>query len=213
MFEELKESIVPISQRIAEATKELKELQDWQNLIMMLAILIATIIILGFVLSITVSYFKVGSSDVVHNFVVLSIITLIFAGGFYFLAINDLKSGVATLSKYKKDNEPYLEFLNHHLIQLEKKSVTSLKSEQETTYGFLWSSSDTKTLAYIDSQDSIEAVTITPKDTQETDRITMFVVYKDANKVILKSERGEIGMSNEDYNLLTKSQTPLLTSN
>lgn len=70
---------------------------------------------------------------------------------------------------------------------------------------FLWSSSDTKTLAYIDSQDSIEAVTITSKDIQETNRITMFVVYKDANKVILKSESGEIGMNAEDYTLLTKS--------
>lgn len=205
MFEELKESIVPISQRIAEATKDLEEWQNWQNLIMMLATLIAMIIILGFVLSKIVSYLEVTSSGFVHKFVVLSIIAIIFAGGFHFLEINNLKSEVATLSKYKKDNEPYLEFLNQHLVQLEKKSVTSLKSEQETTYGFLWSSSDTKTLAYIDSQDSIEAVTITPKDTQETDRITMFVVYKDANKVILKSERGEIGMSNEDYKLLTKS--------
>lgn len=205
MFEELKESIVPISQRIAEANKNLKEWQDWQSLTIMLATLIVVIIILGFALSKIVSYFEVESSDVVHKFVVLSIIALIFAGGFYVLEINNLKSEVATLSKHKKDNEPYLKFLNQHLVQLEKKSVTSLKSEQETIYGFLWSSSDTKTLAYIDSQDSIEAVTITSKDTQETKRITMFVVYKDANKVILKSESGEIGMSNEDYNLLTKS--------
>ena len=133
------------------------------------------------------------------------VIALIIWGGSIVLQVDSLKSEVATLSKYKKDNEPYLEFLNQHLVQLEKKSVTSLKSEQETTYGFLWSSSDTKTLAYIDSQDSIEAVTITPKEPQETDRITMFVVYKDANKVVLKSESGEIGMSNEDYKLLTKS--------
>lgn len=205
MFEELKESVIPISQRFAEATKNLRELQDWQSLIIMLATLIVMIIILGFVLSKIVSYFEVESSDIVHKFVVSSIIALIFAGGFYFLEINDLKSEVATLSKYEKDNEPYLKFLDQHLVQLEKKSVTSLRSKQETSYSFLWSSSDTKTLAYIDSQDSIEAVTITPKDTQETDRITMFVVYKDANKVILKSERGEIGMSNEDYKLLTKS--------
>lgn len=201
MFEELKESVVPISQRIAEATKELKELQDWPRLIIMLATLIAMIVIL----SIIIVYLKIKSSDFVRQFVVLSIIALVVTGGFHFLAINNLKSEVATLSKYKKDNEPYLKFLNQHLVQLEKKSVTSLKSEQETNYGFLWSSSDTKTLAYIDSQDSIEAVTITPKEPQETKRITMFVVYKDANKVILKSESGEIGMSNEDYNLLTKS--------
>ncbi|MCC3174001.1 hypothetical protein K4I03_2129 [Streptococcus sanguinis] len=133
------------------------------------------------------------------------VIALIIWGGSIVLQVDSLKSEVATLSKYKKDNEPYLKFLNQHLVQLEKKSVTSLKSEQETIYGFLWSSSDTKTLAYIDSQDSIEAVTITSKDIQETNRITMFVVYKDANKVILKSESGEIGMSAEDYTLLTKS--------
>lgn len=205
MFKELKESLIPISQRIAEATKELKELQDWPRLIIMLATLIAMIIILYII----IVYLEVASSDFVREFgrqfMVLSIIALIVTGGFHFLAINNLKSEVTTLSKYKKDNEPYLEFLNQHLVQLEKKSVTSLKSKQETNYGFLWSSSDTKTLAYIDSQDSIEAVTITPKEPQETKRITMFVVYKDANKVILKSESGEIGMSNEDYNLLTKS--------
>lgn len=205
MFEELKESVVPISQRIAEATKELKELQDWPRLITMLATLIAMIIILCFILYIIIVHLEVTSSGFVHQFIVLSIIALVVAGGFHFLAINNLKSEVATLSKYKKDNEPYLKFLDQHLVQLEKKSVTSLKSKQETNYGFLWSSSDTKTLAYIDSQDSIEAVTITPKEPQETKRITMFVVYKDANKVILKSESGEIGMSNEDYKLLTKS--------
>lgn len=205
MFEELKESVVPISQRIAEATKELKELQDWPRLIIMLATLIAMIIILCFILYIIIVHLEVTSSGFVRQFIVLSIIALVVAGGFHFLAINNLKSEVATLSKYKKDNEPYLKFLDQHLVQLEKKSVTSLKSKQETNYGFLWSSSDTKTLAYIDSQDSIEAVTITPKEPQETKRITMFVVYKDANKVILKSESGEIGMSNEDYKLLTKS--------
>ena len=200
MFEELKESIVPISQRIAEANESLKVLQDWQRLTIILATLIVVIIILGFVLSKIVP-----SSDIVHQFIVLSIIALIFAGGFYVFEINNLKSEVVTLSKHKKDNEPYLKFLDQHLVQLEKKSVTSLKSKQETNYGFLWSSSDTKTVAYIDSQDSIEAVTITSKVPQETERITMFVVYKDANKVILKSESGEIGMSNEDYKLLTKS--------
>ena len=205
MFEELKESVVPISQRIAEATKELKELQDWPRLIIMLATLIAMIIILCFILYIIIVHLEVTSSGFVRQFIVLSIIALVVAGGFHFLAINNLKSEVATLSKYKKDNEPYLKFLDQHLVQLEKKSVTSLKSKQETNYGFLWSSSDTKTLAYIDSQDSIEAVTITPKEPQETKKITMFVVYKDANKVILKSESGEIGMSNEDYKLLTKS--------
>lgn len=205
MFKELKESLIPISQRIAEATKELKELQDWPRLIIMLATLIAMIIILCFILYIIIVHLEVTSSGFVRQFIVLSIIALVVAGGFHFLAINNLKSEVATLSKYKKDNEPYLKFLDQHLVQLEKKSVTSLKSEQKTNYGFLWSSSDTKTLAYIDSQDIIEAVTITPKDPQETKRITMFVVYKDANKVILKSESGEIGMSNEDYKLLTKS--------
>lgn len=205
MFEELKESVVPISQRIAEATKELKELQDWPRLIIMLATLIAMIIIICIILYIIIVHLEVTSSGFVRQFIVLSIIALVVAGGFHFLAINNLKSEVATLSKYKKDNEPYLKFLDQHLVQLEKKSVTSLKSKQETNYGFLWSSSDTKTLAYIDSQDSIEAVTITPKEPQETKRITMFVVYKDANKVILKSESGEIGMSNEDYKLLTKS--------
>ena len=205
MFKELKESLIPISQRIAEATKELKELQDWPRLIIMLATLIAMIIILCFILYIIIVHLEVTSSGFVRQFIVLSIIALVVAGGFHFLAINNLNSEVATLSKYKKDNEPYLKFLDQHLVQLEKKSVTSLKSEQKTNYGFLWSSSDTKTLAYIDSQDSIEAVTITPKDPQETKRITMFVVYKDANKVILKSESGEIGMSNEDYKLLTKS--------
>ena len=205
MFKELKESLIPISQRIAEATKELKELQDWPRLIIMLATLIAMIIILCFILYIIIVHLEVTSSGFVRQFIVLSIIALVVAGGFHFLAINNLKSEVATLSKYKKDNEPYLKFLDQHLVQLEKKSVTSLKSEQKTNYGFLWSSSDTKTLAYIDSQDSIEAVTITPKDPQATNRITMFVVYKDANKVILKSESGEIGMSNEDYKLLTKS--------
>jgi hypothetical protein len=205
MFKELKESLIPISQRIAEATKELKELQDWPRLIIMLATLIAMIIILCSILYIIIVHLEVTSSGFVRQFIVLSIITLVVAGGFHFLAINNLKSEVATLFKYKKDNEPYLKFLDQHLVQLEKKSVTSLKSEQKTNYGFLWSSSDTKTLAYIDSQDSIEAVTITPKDPQETKRITMFVVYKDANKVILKSESGEIGMSNEDYKLLTKS--------
>lgn len=205
MFKELKESLIPISQRIAEATKELKELQDWPRLIIMLATLIAMIIILCFILYIIIVHLEVTSSGFVRQFIVLSIIALVVAGGFHFLAINNLKSEVATLFKYKKDNEPYLKFLDQHLVQLEKKSVTSLKSEQKTNYGFLWSSSDTKTLAYIDSQDSIEAVTITPKDPQETKRITMFVVYKDANKVILKSESGEIGMSNEDYKLLTKS--------
>lgn len=205
MFEELKESVVPISQRIAEATKNLRELQDWPRLIIMLATLIAMIVIVGFVLYIIIFNLGIKSSEFVHQFVVLSIIALVVAGGFYFLAINNLKSEVATLSKYKKDNEPYLEFLNQHLVQIEKKSVTSLKSEQKTIYGFLWSSADTKILAYIDSQDSIEAVTITPKNPQETKRITMFVVYKDTNKVILKSESGEIGMSNEDYKLLTKS--------
>ena len=91
MFEELKESIVPISQRIAEANKNLKEWQDWQSLTIMLATLIVVIIILGFVLSKIVSYFEVGSSDIVHKFVVLSIIALIFAGGFYVLQINNLK--------------------------------------------------------------------------------------------------------------------------
>ena len=205
MFKELKESLIPISQRIAEATKELKELQDWPRLIIMLATLIAMIIIICFILYIIIVHLEVTSSGFVRQFIVLSIIALVVAGGFHFLAINNLKSEVATLSKYKKDNEPYLKFLDQHLVQLEKKSVTSLKSKQETNYGFLWSSSDTKTLAYIDSQDSIEAVTITPKEPQETKRITMFVVYKDANKVILKSESGEIGMSNEDYKLLTKS--------
>lgn len=203
MFEELKESVVPISQRIAEATKELKELQDWPRLIIMLATLIALMIIILYIITV---HLEVTSSNFVRQFIVLAIIALVVVtGGFHFLAINNLKSEVATLSKHKKDNEPYLKFLDQHLVQLEKKSVTSLKSKQETNYGFLWSSSDTKTLAYIDSQDSIEAVTITPKEPQETKRITMFVVYKDANKVILKSESGEIGMSNEDYKLLTKS--------
>lgn len=202
MFEELKESVVPISQRIAEATKELKELQDWPRLIIMLATLIAMMIIILYIITV---HLEVTSSNFVRQFIVLAIIALVVTGGFHFLAINNLKSEVATLSKHKKDNEPYLKFLDQHLVQLEKKSVTSLKSKQETNYGFLWSSSDTKTLAYIDSQDSIEAVTITPKEPQETKRITMFVVYKDANKVILKSESGEIGMSNEDYKLLTKS--------
>ncbi len=205
MFEELKESLIPISQRIAEATKNLRELQDWPRLIIMLATLIAMIVIVGFVLYIIIFNLGIKSSEFVHQFVVLSIIALIVTGGFHFLAINNLKSEVAALSKYKKDNEPYLKFLDQHLVQIEKKSVTSLKSEQKTIYGFLWSSADTKTLAYIDSQDSIEAVTITPKNPQETKRITMFVVYKDTNKVILKSESGEIGMSNEDYKLLTKS--------
>lgn len=205
MFEELKESLIPISQRIAEATKNLRELQDWLRLIIMLATLIAMIVIVGFVLYIIIFNLGIKSSEFVHQFVVLSIIALIVTGGFHFLAINNLKSEVAALSKYKKDNEPYLKFLDQHLVQIEKKSVTSLKSEQKTIYGFLWSSADTKTLAYIDSQDSIEAVTITPKNPQETKRITMFVVYKDTNKVILKSESGEIGMSNEDYKLLTKS--------
>ena len=202
MFEELKESVVPISQRIAEATKELKELQDWPRLIIMLATLIAMMIIILYLITV---HLEVTSINFVRQFIVLAIIVLVVTGGFHFLAINNLKSEVATLSKHKKDNEPYLKFLDQHLVQLEKKSVTSLKSKQETNYGFLWSSSDTKTLAYIDSQDSIEAVTITPKEPQETKRITMFVVYKDANKVILKSESGEIGMSNEDYKLLTKS--------
>lgn len=202
MFEELKESVVPISQRIAEATKELKELQDWPRLIIMLATLIAIMIIILYIITVRL---EVTSSDFVRQFIVVSIIALVVTGGFYFLEINNLKSEVAALSKYKKDNEPYLKFLDQHLVQIEKKSVTSLKSEQKTIYGFLWSSADTKTLAYIDSQDSIEAVTITPKNPQETKRITMFVVYKDTNKVILKSESGEIGMSNEDYKLLTKS--------
>ena len=202
MFEELKESVVPISQRIAEATKELKELQDWPRLIIMLATLIAIMIIILYIITV---HLEVTSSDFVRQFIAVSIIALVVTGGFYFLEINNLKSEVATLSKHKKDNEPYLKFLDQHLVQLEKKSVTSLKSEQKTIYGFLWSSADTKTLAYIDSQDSIEAVTITPKNPQETKRITMFVVYKDTNKVILKSESGEIGMSNEDYKLLTKS--------
>lgn len=202
MFKELKESLIPISQRIAEATKELKELQDWPRLIIMLATLIAMMIIILYLITV---HLEVISSNFVRQFIVLAIIVLVVTGGFHFWAINNLKSEVATLSKHKKDNEPYLKFLDQHLVQLEKKSVTSLKSKQETNYGFLWSSSDTKTLAYIDSQDSIEAVTITPKEAQETKRITMFVVYKDANKVILKSESGEIGMSNEDYKLLTKS--------
>ncbi len=202
MFKELKESLIPISQRIAEATKELKELQDWPRLIIMLATLIAMMIIILYLITV---HLEVTSSNFVRQFIVLAIIVLVVTGGFHFWAINNLKSEVATLSKHKKDNEPYLKFLDQHLVQLEKKSVTSLKSKQETNYGFLWSSSDTKTLAYIDSQDSIEAVTITPKEAQETKRITMFVVYKDANKVILKSESGEIGMSNEDYKLLTKS--------
>ena len=198
MFKELKESLIPISQRIAEATKELKELQDWPRLIIMLATLIAMMIIILYLITV---HLEVTSSNFVRQFIVLAIIVLVVTGGFHFWAINNLKSEVATLSKHKKDNEPYLKFLDQHLVQLEKKSVTSLKSKQETNYGFLWSSSDTKTLAYIDSQDSIEAVTITPKEAQETKRITMFVVYKDANKVILKSESGEIGMSNEDYKL------------
>lgn len=202
MFEELKESLIPISQRIAEAAKELKELQDWPRLIIMLATLIAIMIIILYIITV---HLEVTSSDFVRQFIVVSIIALVVTGGFYFWEINNLKSEVATLSKHKKDNEPYLKFLDQHLVQLEKKSVTSLKSKQETNYGFLWSSSDTKILAYIDSQDSIETVTITPKEPQETERITMFVVYKDANKVILKSESGEIGMSNEDYKLLTKS--------
>lgn len=202
MFKELKESLIPISQRIAEATKELKELQDWPRLIIMLATLIAMMIIILYLITV---HLEVTSSNFVRQFIVLAIIVLVVTGGFHFWAINNLKSEVATLSKHKKDNEPYLKFLDQNLVQLEKKSVTSLKSKQETNYGFLWSSSDTKTLAYIDSQDSIEAVTITPKEAQETKRITMFVVYKDANKVILKSESGEIGMSNEDYKLLTKS--------
>ena len=202
MFKELKESLIPISQRIAEATKELKELQDWPRLIIMLATLIAMMIMILYLITV---HLEVTSSNFVRQFIVLAIIVLVVTGGFHFWAINNLKSEVATLSKHKKDNEPYLKFLDQHLVQLEKKSVTSLKSKQETNYGFLWSSSDTKTLAYIDSQDSIEAVTITPKEAQETKRITMFVVYKDANKVILKSESGEIGMSNEDYKLLTKS--------
>lgn len=168
----------------------------------MLATLIAIMIIILYIITV---HLEVTSSDFVRQFIAVSIIALVVTGGFYFLEINNLKSEVATLSKHKKDNEPYLKFLDQHLVQLEKKSVTSLKSEQKTIYGFLWSSADTKTLAYIDSQDSIEAVTITPKNPQETKRITMFVVYKDTNKVILKSESGEIGMSNEDYKLLTKS--------
>lgn len=203
MFEELKESIVPISQRIAEATNELRGLQDWPKMVPFLVIIIFVCVFLGYVLSKISPGFE--PSGFAFKAVVLFVIALIIWGGSIVLQVDSLKSEVATLSKYKKDNEPYLEFLNQHLVQLEKKSVTSLKSEQETTYGFLWSSSDTKTLAYIDSQDSIEAVTITPKEPQETDRITMFVVYKDANKVVLKSESGEIGMSNEDYKLLTKS--------
>lgn len=40
MFEELKESIVPISQRIAEATNELRGLQDWPKMVPFLVIII-----------------------------------------------------------------------------------------------------------------------------------------------------------------------------
>lgn len=203
MFEELKESIVPISQRIVESTNELRGLQDWPKMLPLLVIIVFVFVFLGYVLSKISLGFE--PSRFALKAVVLFVIALIISGSSIVLRVNSLKSEVATLSKYKKDNEPYLKFLNQHLVQFEKKSVTSLKSEQETIYGFLWSSSDTKTLAYIDSQDSIEAVTITSKDIQETNRITMFVVYKDANKVILKSESGEIGMSAEDYTLLTKS--------
>ena len=92
MFEELKESVVPISQRIAEATKELKELQDWPRLIIMLATLIAMIIILCFILYIIIVHLEVTSSGFVRQFIVLSIIALVAAaGGFHFLAINNLK--------------------------------------------------------------------------------------------------------------------------
>lgn len=146
MFEELKESIVPISQRIAEATNELRGLQDWPKMVPFLVIIIFVCVFLGYVLSKISPGFE--PSGFAFKAVVLFVIALIIWGG---------------------------------------------------------SISDTKTLAYIDSQDSIEAVTITSKDIQETNRITMFVVYKDANKVILKSESGEIGMSAEDYTLLTKS--------
>lgn len=202
MYEELKSSLIPVSEQIASAKEHLHITQQIR-LIGIIFIVVALIVF------IVVNHFRYGCYTAMVEAKAFGVLMAIVGVSFcaYSLASTlSYKVEIARLSKYNLENQPYLNYIENHYKKVDKKTVTSLKSNSKTDFAFLWSGSDSTITAYITSKEYLEVITITPKENHHSDMLTLFVVYKDENKVILKSEDGEIGMSIKEYKQLRGSQ-------
>lgn len=193
LFYELKESLIPISETIA---REQSNLPIWLVGLLFGGLSLIVAIVIFFT-------FRNSQNEDVIIIVRIGLLTFLTAAGIFILLNNYEQKATNSYEKYTRDDQPFLEFLASHSSQVDIKTIKTLRTK-ETEYNFLWVVNDKETSAYLDEHDSIESITITSKKPRDTKRLTLFVVYKDNNKVILKSEDGEIALSYEQYEELKK---------
>lgn len=202
MYEELKSSLIPVSEQLASA----KEHLHIAHQILLMGIIF---IVVALIVFIVVNHFRYRFYTVMVEAkafgALMALVGVCFCMSWLASTFSS-KTEIDRLSKYNSENQPYLNYIENHYRKVDEKTVTSIKNNSKTDFAFLWSGSDTTITAYINGQEYLEVITITPKKIHNSDMLTLFVVYKDENKVILKSEDGEIGMSIKEYKQLRGSQ-------
>lgn len=197
ILDDLKTALTPVSEQLETLKHTSTLLHNWAFWLPFILFIFILYVVFAWLQS-HVSYgydrSHMAEYTVIAAYAVLAV--------FYFAFTTMVDSDIKTLSSHQASTQPLVEYKQKYAISNQTKAIASLKSQESTNYGFLWSSANKNTTTYLDSHDTIETLTITPKVTNATDRLTFFVVYKDKNKVILKSEAGEVAMSAKTYNWL-----------
>ena len=194
ILDDLKTALTPVSEQLTRLKHTTALLHNWAFWLPFILILYAVFTWLESRVSYGYDRSHMAEYTVVAAYAVLAV--------FYFAFTAIVDSDIKTLSSHQTSTQPLVEYKQKYAMSNQTKTIVSLKSQESTKYGFLWSSANKNTTTYLDSHDTIETLTITPKATNTTDRLTFFVVHKDRNKVILKSEAGEVAMSVKTYNWL-----------
>ena len=197
ILDDLKTALMPVSEQLETLKHTAALLHNWAFwLPFVLFILILYVVFTWLQSHVSYGYHQsnIAEYTVVTAYAVLAVL--------YFVFTTMVDSDIKTLSSHQTSMQPLVEYKQKYTISNQTKTIASLKSQESTQYGFLWSSANKNTTTYLDSHDTIETLTITPKATNATDRLIFFVVYKDSNKVILRSEAGEVAMSAKSYTWL-----------
>lgn len=197
ILDDLKTALIPVSEQLTTLKHTSTLLHSWAFwLPFILFILVLYVVFTWLQSHVSYGYNRSHMAEymVVAAYTVLAV--------FYFAFTTMVDSDIKALSSHQPSTQPLVEYKQKYAISNQTKTIASLKSHESTQYGFLWSNANKNTTTYLDSHDTIETLTVTPKATNTTDRLTFFVVYKDKNKVILKSEAGEVAMSTKSYTWL-----------
>lgn len=169
ILDDLKTVLTPVSERLETLKYTSNLLHNWAFWLPF----ILFILILYAVFTWLQSHVSYGYSQthIAEHITIIAYATLAVC---YFAFTTMVDSDIKTLSNHHASTQPLVEYKQKYTISNQTKAIASLKSQESTKYGFLWSSANKNTTTYLDSHDTIETLTITSKATNATDRLTFF---------------------------------------